>query len=152
VSYTVQRLRLILCLTFFPAALAFLGGAAAQDAHANVAVGLSAGALVGIFFGLVFGGVRGKWLDKVFGPDDDEGATPTTNAYPPPEESFGLLHWAGWSVGDVRVLTPAGPRWRVAGANGENVIDATGETQAEAWHRAVEQARSLGMPGRSVFT
>ena len=34
------------------------------------------------------------------------------------------------------------------GANGENVLDATGESQAEAWQRAVEQARSLGMLGR----
>jgi hypothetical protein len=37
------------------------------------------------------------------------------------------------------------------GANEENVLDATGETQADAWYRAVEKARSLGMLGRSVF-
>jgi hypothetical protein len=46
------------------------------------------------------------------------------------------------------VLTPAGPLWRVSGANGENVIDAIGLTRAEAWYRAVEQARALGMLGR----
>jgi hypothetical protein len=69
-----------------------------------------------------------------------------------PDASFALLHTAGWSVGDVRVLTPTGPRWHVSGVNGENVIEATGETQAEAWHRAAEQARSLGMLGRSANT
>jgi hypothetical protein len=40
-----------------------------------------------------------------------------------------------------------GPLWRVTGANGENALDVTGETQAEAWYRAIEQARSLGMLG-----
>jgi hypothetical protein len=43
----VKLLRLILRLTFFPAAFAFLGGAAAADAHARVEVGLVAGALAG---------------------------------------------------------------------------------------------------------
>jgi hypothetical protein len=38
----------------------------------------------------------------------------------------------------------------LTGANGENVLEATGETHAEAWHRAVEQARFLGMLGRVV--
>ena len=61
------------------------------------------------------------------------------------DESFARLHRAGWSVGDVRVLTPAGPAWLVTGANGENVIEARGATQAEAWYRACQQAESLGM-------
>jgi hypothetical protein len=60
------------------------------------------------------------------------------------------LQAAGWSVAEAKVLTPAAPRWHVTGANGEDLIDATGESQAEAWHRAVEQARSLGMLGRVV--
>jgi hypothetical protein len=47
-------------------------------------------------------------------------------------------------------LLSAGPAWRVIGANGENLIDATGETQAVAWQKAAEQARSLGLLGRSV--
>jgi hypothetical protein len=143
----VQRLRLILCLAIFPAALAFLGGSTAHDAKANVTVGMSAGALVGAFFGLVFGGVRAKWLDKVFGPEGDEEESPTAPVYPPSDESFNRLHAAGWSVGDVRVLTQTGHLWRVSGANGENAIDATGETQAEAWFRAAEQARTLGFLG-----
>jgi hypothetical protein len=36
----------------------------------------------------------------------------------------------------------------VTGANGENVIEAHAATQAEAWQKATEQARSLGMLGR----
>jgi hypothetical protein len=40
----------------------------------------------------------------------------------------------------------------VTGTNGENVLEARAATQAEVWHRAVEQTRSLGMLGRSVFT
>ena len=38
----------------------------------------------------------------------------------------------------------------VTGANGENSISASAAGQAEAWHRAAEQARSLGMLGRSL--
>jgi hypothetical protein len=30
--------------------------------------------LVGVFFGLLFGGVRGKWLDYAFGPEEGERA------------------------------------------------------------------------------
>jgi hypothetical protein len=147
----VKRIRLILCLVVFPAGMAYLGRAAAHNAKADIALGLTAGALAGVFFGLVFGGVRGKWLDKVFGPVEDaerEPAQPAT--YPSSDESFARLHAAGWSVGEAKGLTPAGARWRVTGASGENVLEATGETQAEAWHRAVEQARSLGLLGRVV--
>jgi hypothetical protein len=143
------RFRLVLCLICFPAALVFLGGAAAVDAHARVEVGIVAGVLAGVFFGLVFGGVRGKWLDKVFGPeveDDSTGAGP----FPSSDESYVRLHASGWSIGDARFLTRDGLRWRVLGSNGENVIDATGVTQSEAWHRAVEQAQSLGMLGRAA--
>jgi hypothetical protein len=35
--------------------------------------------------------------------------------------------------------------WRVTGVKGENVIDATGATRSETWHRAAEQARPLRM-------
>jgi hypothetical protein len=43
------------------------------------------------------------------------------------------------------VLTPACPAWLVTGANGENLIEARGSTQAEAWERACRQAEALGM-------
>jgi hypothetical protein len=62
-----------------------------------------------------------------------------------PDESFARLHRGGWSVGDVRLLTAEGPRWWVTGANGENVIEASGRTQGESWHLACLQAKSLGM-------
>jgi hypothetical protein len=147
----VNRLRRILCLLVFPTGRAFLGRAAASNDKADVAVGLAAGALAGVCLGLVFGGVRGKWLGKVFGPDEDgEGEPAAPAAYPAADESFARRHAAGWSAGEAKELTPAGPRWRVSGASGENVLGATGETQAEAWHRAAEQARSLGMLGRVV--
>jgi hypothetical protein len=35
------------------------------------------------------------------------------------DDFFARLHAAGWSVGDVRQLTPAGPRWLVSGTNGD---------------------------------
>ena len=61
------------------------------------------------------------------------------------------LHRAGWSVGDFAAHTLDGrPVWVVAGSNGENLIRAEGSTSAEAWARAVEQARLLGILGRSV--
>ena len=69
--------------------------------------------------------------------------------YASSDESFARLKRAGWSVGDVRVLTARGVYWFVTGANGENVIEARGATQAEAWHRACEQAEHVGMLRRS---
>jgi hypothetical protein len=57
-------------LVFFTAGGVFLGGASAVDSVGNVVVGITGGALVGVSFGLVFGGVlRGKWLDHVLGPE-----------------------------------------------------------------------------------
>ena len=61
--------------------------------------------------------------------------------FPSVDESFDRLHRAGWSVGEIAT---AG-EWVVSGTNGENVIDAQGATQAEAWWRACEQARAVGM-------
>jgi hypothetical protein len=108
------------------------------------------GRVAGAFFGLLSGEAYGKWLERVFGPECvDREERATVDAFPSSDELFARLHASGWSVGDSRILTPDGLRWRVLGANGENVIDATGETQAEAWHRAAEQARALGMLGRA---
>jgi hypothetical protein len=60
---------------------------------------------------------------------------------PTVEELYALLHAAGWSIGEVA----PGDAWTVTGTNGENVIHAGGETCAEAWRLAVEQARAVGM-------
>jgi hypothetical protein len=66
-------------------------------------------------------------------------------AYLSPDESLARLHRAGWSVGDVRLLTAEGAVWWVSGTNGENALSARGRTQAKAWHHACLQARALGM-------
>jgi hypothetical protein len=57
------------------------------------------------------------------------------------DQYFGHLRRAGWSVGD----TGSGVGWLVTGTNGENAIRATGRTREEAWWRAGEQARAVGM-------
>jgi hypothetical protein len=60
--------------------------------------------------------------------------------------SLASLHQAGWTSGDTAFLgADSGIVWLVSGRNGENLIRAEGATRDEAWHRAVEQARSLGM-------
>jgi hypothetical protein len=89
---------------------------------------------------------HGDWiLDAILGEAEA--------AWPPFYLSWSLLRDAAWNVGEWEVTGPPhAPVWRVSGShNAGAVLDATGETQAEAWHRAAEQARSLGMLGRSVF-
>jgi hypothetical protein len=68
--------------------------------------------------------------------------------FPSVDESRDRLHRAGWSVGEIASAT----RWQVIGSNGENQIKAEGGSQTEAWWRACEQARSVGMlaPARPV--
>jgi hypothetical protein len=66
---------------------------------------------------------------------------PHPSNYPSVDESFARLHRAGWSIGDIA----AAHRWIVSGTNGENVIHAEGESQAEAWYRATLQAEAVGM-------
>jgi hypothetical protein len=61
-------------------------------------------------------------------------------AYPSVDESLERLRKAGWSVGE----TAFGRLWVVDGLNGENAIRAEGATQAEAWHRACDQAQAVG--------
>jgi hypothetical protein len=70
------------------------------------------------------------------------------NTFPSVDESFGRLQRAGWTAGDLAVHTAGGPRWLVTGTSGENRVEARGATQAEAWHRACEQAAAVGMLAR----
>jgi hypothetical protein len=63
------------------------------------------------------------------------------STYPSVDKSRARLHSPGWSVGETGTATC----WLVCGANGENLISAGGRTQAEAWHRACEQAAAVGM-------
>jgi hypothetical protein len=55
------------------------------------------------------------------------------------------LHRAGWSVGDVRLLTGAGALWLVTGTRGDHSIRAEGLTQTEAWQNACELAKGAGL-------
>jgi hypothetical protein len=66
-------------------------------------------------------------------------------AYPSVDESLGRLHRAGWSVGDAAFGPEHALVWYVSGANGENRIEASGTTRAEAYWRACCQAREVGM-------
>jgi hypothetical protein len=58
--------------------------------------------------------------------------------YPSVDESFDRLHRAGWSIGEIAGVSC----WVVSGQNGENVIVAEGQSQAEAWYRATLQAEA----------
>ncbi len=62
---------------------------------------------------------------------------------PTPDESHHRLKKSGWSIGYVSF----GPLWLVSGTNGENVIQAYGKSLDEAYWRACEQAREVGMLG-----
>ncbi len=73
--------------------------------------------------------------------DDPSGITAT----------LATLHRAGWSIGDTASRGEDGQLvWLVSGSNGENLIRAEGATSAAAWSRALDQARPLGMLGRSL--
>jgi hypothetical protein len=65
--------------------------------------------------------------------------------YPTVDTSRARLHRAGWSVGETATATA----WLITGNNGENTILARGASQAEAWHRPVEQADAVGMAGKA---
>jgi hypothetical protein len=63
------------------------------------------------------------------------------STHPTVDESRDRLHRAGWSVGEIATAST----WVITGSNGENLLEARGATQAEAWWRACEQARAVGM-------
>jgi hypothetical protein len=61
------------------------------------------------------------------------------------------LHRAGWSVGVVALASLDGSGrvvWQVDVRNGENVIRSAGETEAEAWRGALDQAWVVVVAGR----
>jgi hypothetical protein len=69
----------------------------------------------------------------------------TMPIYPPSELSKERLRRAGWCM-DVSTQSPSPALvWRVKGFNGENLIDATGKTAAEAWYKACLAAEAVGM-------
>jgi hypothetical protein len=62
--------RLVVSLLIMVPGWALLGGFARLDVEqpTNVLPGIAIGAIVGVFFGLVFGGANGRWLDFIYGP------------------------------------------------------------------------------------
>jgi hypothetical protein len=66
-------------------------------------------------------------------------------AYPSSDELHARLKAAGWTVGYAGTVGPDGPLWQVSGSNGENRIQASGRTLAEAYWRACLQAQAVGM-------
>jgi hypothetical protein len=62
-------------------------------------------------------------------------------AHPTVDECLGRLYRASWSVGDYGTAR----RWVVSGGNGQNLLYTEGQTRAEAWWRACEQAAAVGM-------
>jgi hypothetical protein len=63
--------------------------------------------------------------------------------HPTVDESRDRLHRAGWSVGEIATALA----WVITGTNGENILEARAASQSEAWWRACEQARAVGMLG-----
>jgi hypothetical protein len=83
-------------------------------------------------------------MNRLDHPDD----TQSPDGRQPSDEALARLHRAGWSIGDTAFHDGAGGiAWLVSGSNGENLIRAEGASRDEAWARAVEQARALGMLG-----
>ena len=69
----MKRIRLILWLAIMVPAWSLLGGFSTLDSGMPTWWGLTVGAVIGAFFGCVFGGNR-KWKvwDYIFGPEDKE--------------------------------------------------------------------------------
>jgi hypothetical protein len=78
--------------------------------------------------------------------------TIATSGYPSSDDSLIRLHRSGWTIGDTTFSDGDGLVWLITGLNGENCIRAEGATQAEAWHKAVEQAAAVGMLRRRPGT
>ena len=61
------------------------------------------------------------------------------STFPSVDESADRLRRVGWSAGDMKLLSGA---WLVSATNRKNIIHARGDSQAQAWQRAVEAART----------
>jgi hypothetical protein len=67
----MKHIRLILSLAIMVPAFAMLGAFATLDSGGKLLFGLTVGTGIGVFFGLLFGGVKGQWLDFIYGPEQD---------------------------------------------------------------------------------
>jgi hypothetical protein len=61
--------RLILCLAVFAPLFALLGAFVTLDTGEPAWIGLGSGAVVGVFFGCLFGGAR--WAGRMLGLEED---------------------------------------------------------------------------------
>jgi hypothetical protein len=68
-----------------------------------------------------------------------------TDDWSPVDVCYERLRQTGWVVSDVFVKTADGPAWIVTGSDGVNTLRAIGQTQAEAWLQALEQAEAAGV-------
>jgi len=68
----MKRIRLSLSLGIMIPAFSILGALANLDTGANPLFGLIVGAAIGTFFGLLYGGVKGRWVDAIFGAEPPE--------------------------------------------------------------------------------
>ena len=68
---------------------------------------------------------------------------------PPTAPYRRLLHFLGWSVGDVAFCDVETGRklWRVTGTRGQHTISAKGRTQSEAWREACRLAGRVEREG-----
>jgi hypothetical protein len=67
-----SKLLLILSVLFFGAAFGLLGAFSTLDSGWPLEYGTTMGAGFGVFIGAVFGGARGRWIEFVYGPADEQ--------------------------------------------------------------------------------
>jgi hypothetical protein len=56
-----------------------------------------------------------------------------------------LLEQSGWRLDAIALMVAGAVQWRAIADNGSKRIEGSGETLADAWLKAVEQAKVLGM-------
>ena len=67
---------------------------------------------------------------------------------PATDDALDQLHRSEWSVGQTCFTNEGGTVvWVVDGCNGENRLRVEGETQGEAWRRALVVAKEVGCCG-----
>jgi len=64
----MKRTRLIIFLLIFIPGCALLAGMGSVHTGSNLAIQMTIGGIIGLFFGLVYGGAEGKWLDGIYPP------------------------------------------------------------------------------------